>query len=103
MTKPSHILTRAERIAELDELSLHYDKTLQKENVKWAKVYRAGFPLDQVIPNENVCFQNGEVIDESDIDFEKGVMQDEVSSKDTFSYNISADKTYPRVDLTRII
>jgi hypothetical protein len=53
---------------------LHYDKTLQKKNVNGAKVYQAGFPSDKVIPNENVCFQNGKMVKESEIDLEKGVL-----------------------------
>lgn len=98
---PKWPLTRAERVQELEELlSRHYFKTIQKDNIKSAIAYHKGFPPDQVIPDDElVWFQNGKIIDESEIDGEKGTLWDEVSSKDVLSYEIFADQIYYRASV----
>ncbi|QKX56908.1 uncharacterized protein TRUGW13939_04016 [Talaromyces rugulosus] len=68
-------LTRAERVQELEELlSRHYFKTMQRENIKGAIAYHAGFPPDEVMPDESVCFQGVKIVEVpvSEIDPEKG-------------------------------
>jgi hypothetical protein len=72
-------LTRAERIRELDELFEHYGKTLQRSNVIAAKSWHSKFPGDQIVPCELIAFQNGKIVQESDISLENGVVWDEVS------------------------
>ncbi|CRG83699.1 hypothetical protein PISL3812_01054 [Talaromyces islandicus] len=58
-------LTRAERVQELEEiLSRHYFKTPQKNNIKAAIAYHAGFPPDEMIPDEHICFQDGKAMKE---------------------------------------
>jgi hypothetical protein len=66
---------------------------MQRENIKGAIAYHAGFPPDEVIPDENVCFQDGKVVEVpvSEIDPEKGIVWCEVSSKGVLSYDIVAD------------
>jgi hypothetical protein len=77
-------LTRAERLKELDELSVHYDKTPQRANINAVKLWHSQFPENQIIPCEVVTFQGGKKVDEAEIDLEDGVIWDEVS-KDYYS------------------
>jgi hypothetical protein len=67
-------LTRAERIAELDELSLHYDKTLQKEMLMGPRRTMQDFRLTRPSQMKTSVSQNGKVVEESQIDLEKGVV-----------------------------
>jgi hypothetical protein len=72
-------LTRAERLRELDDLTPHYEKTLQKDNINASKAWHSQFPHDQIIPNERLIFQKGKKVEESEIQSENGVVWDEVS------------------------
>jgi hypothetical protein len=72
-------LTRAERLKELDDLSVHYSKTLQRANVDAAKLWHSRFPADQIVPSKQVSFQGGRIVEESEIRLENGVVWDEVS------------------------
>ncbi|KAN0081848.1 hypothetical protein V8E54_003146 [Elaphomyces granulatus] len=72
-------LTRAERLKELDELSVHYDKTPQRANINAVKLWHSQFPENQIIPCEVVTFQGGKKVDEAEIDLEDGVIWDELN------------------------
>ena len=72
-------LTRAERLQELDDLSPHYEKTLDKDNINAAKAWHSQFPHDQTVPNEMLIFQGGKKVKESEIDLRNGVVWCEVS------------------------
>jgi hypothetical protein len=66
----SSCVIRAERIRELD---------LQRSNIIAAKSWHSKFPGDQIVPCELIAFQNGKIVQESDISLENGVVWDEVS------------------------
>lgn len=72
-------LTHAERIKELEELSKHYEKTAQKENIRAARLYHAQFPPDEVVPEKLIFFQDGKQVEETEIKVDGGVVWDEVS------------------------
>lgn len=72
-------LTRRERIKELEELSEHYEKTAQKDNIRAARLYHAQFPLDEIVPEKDIFFQDGKQVEESEIKVDAGVIWDEVS------------------------
>ncbi|KAJ9194427.1 hypothetical protein DTO164E3_7312 [Paecilomyces variotii] len=70
-------LTRRERIKELEELSEHYEKTAQKDNIRAARLYHAQFPLDEIVPEKDIFFQDGKQVEESEIKVDAGVIWDE--------------------------
>ncbi|KAJ9364498.1 hypothetical protein DTO280E4_1744 [Paecilomyces variotii] len=70
-------LTRAERLKELEEMSVHYEKTDQRDNIKAAKAWHAQFPPDQIVPEETIYFVNGQKVDESEVDDHEGWVWEE--------------------------
>lgn len=57
-----------------------YGHTLQKANIEAAIAWHQQFPPDEIVPNETVCFQNGQRVEESPIGYGKGITWEEVSS-----------------------
>lgn len=57
------LLTRAERIRELELLEPFYESNPQKENIITAGGYRAQFPAEELVPAKRVVFCNGQVVD----------------------------------------
>ena len=90
-------LTRVERLQELDNLTSHYEKTLQKDNINAAKAWHSQFPRDQTIPHELLIFQAGKKVRESDINLENGVVWCEVSKGYIVPCGISTDQAHFRV------
>lgn len=59
-------------------MSSHYESTPQKENVAAAINWHSQFPREQLVPYENVMFQKGKKIDESEFRSEDGQPWEEV-------------------------
>jgi hypothetical protein len=76
--QPKWPVTHGERLAELNQLSSHYEKTLQKDNIVAAKNWHAQFPPDEVVPNQVVWFQDGQKVDGSEIPEGEGMVWCEV-------------------------
>lgn len=66
-------VTRAERLRELEILSIHYDTTNQKNNIMAVKSWHGKFPPGQVVPDEEVIFQDGKFVKE-ELEDEGGVV-----------------------------
>lgn len=87
--KPKGPLTRAERVRELDELSCHYMRTLQKDNIMAVKAWHLQDPQEQIFPAKTVNFQNGKRIEESEINLENGEAWYEVSTMVVISCSVA--------------
>lgn len=81
-------LTRAERLKELEEMSVHYEKTDQRDNIRAAKAWHAQFPPDQIVPEETIYFVNGQKVDESEVDDHEGWVWEEVSGLSHCLYSL---------------
>lgn len=46
---------------------------LQRDNVQAAIEWHNQFPADELVPKENVCFQNGQRIEKSEVNLSNGV------------------------------
>jgi hypothetical protein len=76
--QPKWPVTHGERLAELNELSVHYEKTLQKDNIVAAKNWHAQFPPDKIVPNQVVWFLGGQKVEGSEIPQGEGMVWVEV-------------------------
>lgn len=67
----------AERLRELEILSIHYETTHQKNNIMAVKTWHSQFPPEQIVPDEEILFQDGKIVKE-ELEDEGGVIWIEV-------------------------
>ena len=68
----------AERLRELEILSIHYETTHQKNNIMAVKAWHSQFPPEQIVPDEEVIFQDGKIVKGEELEDEGGVIWIEV-------------------------
>lgn len=92
---PKWPISRRERVKELEVLSEHYNNTPQRANVAAAIYWHKKFPSGERVPDDVVCFQGGQRVEQSQLDPDGEIIWDEVS-KGYNPNNIAANEALLR-------